>query len=166
LTGVGEVKAAGMSARGARALLEVVDLGLDGARPLAAKGVDDVAFVPNTARGPVFRGEGGRFGDLDARRVIGDDLTPHHIPQKGRGFTTPEDGGAIVMTTAEHKLTRTYAGRGARTVVGDANLSFRETLFVDIRDSRRIGGTDYNKGLLDVLDYYRRNFPELMKKGQ
>lgn len=69
------------------------------------------------------------------------------------------------MTTAEHKLTRTHGSRGAKTVRSEAELSFRETLLLDVQDVRRIGGSSYNRGLLDVLEYYRTNFPDHMKKG-
>jgi len=61
---------------------------------------------------PLQAGEAGRFGDLDARGIVGDDLTPHHMPQAARGFTPYADGGALVLPRAEHMLTRTYAGRG------------------------------------------------------
>lgn len=114
----------------------------------------------------VVRGEGGRFGHLHARRTIGDDLTPHHIPQAGRSFTSYADGGAVVMTTGEHALTRTYKARGARTLKDEEDLPFRQTLERDIRDVRKIGGSDYNTGLRDVLNYYRKTHPELMKKGR
>jgi hypothetical protein len=30
---------------------------------------------------------------------------------------------------------------------------------------RSIAGTSYNSGLLDLIDYYQTNFPELMAKG-
>jgi hypothetical protein len=33
----------------------------------------------------------------------------------------------------------------------------------DIRDVRNIGGSSYNKGLLDVLDYYRKNHPDIAR---
>jgi hypothetical protein len=139
---------------------------LGGMRVVAAERIEVSPIASNTARGPVVRGEGGRFADLDARRVVGDDLTPHHIPQAAQGFTPYSDGGAVVMTTAEHKLTRTYAARGARTARDEADFLFRDVLARDIRDVRNIDGSSYNKGLQDTLDYYRSNYPELMRKGQ
>jgi len=35
----------------------------------------------------------------------------------------------------------------------------------DIWDIRSIAGSRYDQGLLDLLDDYRTNFPELMAKG-
>lgn len=98
--------------------------------------------------------------------MVGDGLEAHHIPQAGRGFTSYADGGAVVMTAREHALTRTYGSRGARTLGDEAYLPFRDTLARDIRDVRSIGGRSYNKGLQDVLDYYRKSYPELMTKGE
>lgn len=107
-------------------------------------------------------GMGGRFGSLVG--TVGDDLTAHHMPQAALNFTSRVDGGAIVMTTAEHAATRTFTFKGAATVIEDAATSFRDVLAKDIRDVRNIVGTKYNQGLRDVLDYYRQNFPDLMKK--
>jgi len=39
------------------------------------KFIDPLGF----AKIPVKAGEGGRFGDLQSRGVVGDGLTPHHI---------------------------------------------------------------------------------------
>jgi hypothetical protein len=103
-------------------------------------------------------GMGGRFGSF--KGVKGDDLTPHHIPQAAAGFTTNKDGGAIVMTTAEHARTRTFGALRIATKKADASLSFRQVLEADIRDVRSIVGSKYNKGLLDVIKYYKKNCPE------
>jgi hypothetical protein len=121
-------------------------------------------LVHNTC--PVAAGEAGRFGDLDARAVTGDQLTPHHMPQAARGFTSRSDGGALVMPEAEHALTRTYGSSGRVTNRGEtaAGLSFRDTLARDIRDVRGIAGSKYNQGLRSLIDYYRTNFPDLMAK--
>jgi len=109
-------------------------------------------------------GQAGRFADLDARRVVGDDLTPHHMPQKALGHTSETNGGALVMTTAEHAQTRTYGWRGGQAAMEDAGKPFREVLATDIRDVRSITGSLYNSGLRDLINYYRTNFPDLMKK--
>ncbi|HEY8356841.1 MAG TPA: LysM peptidoglycan-binding domain-containing protein [Ramlibacter sp.] len=126
-----------------------------------------VRVVPDAPRmnaGPVMAGEAGRFGGLHARRVTGDGLTPHHMPQAGAGRTAYEDGGALVMTHAEHLQTRTWGSKGIGTLRSDAGLSFREVLYNDIRDVRSIVGTKYNAGLRDLADYYRRYYPDLMQK--
>ncbi len=43
-------------------------------------------------------------------------------------------------------------------------MAFRDVLARDIRDVRSIGGSQYNQGLRDLLNYYCTNFPELMRK--
>jgi hypothetical protein len=131
-----------------------------------------MAALPFAAAGPlraqgtlgVAKGEAGRFADLAARAVKGDKLTPHHMPQAAAGFTSRADGGAFMLPEAEHMLTRTYGFRGAITAQQEAGMAFRDVLARDIRDVRSIGGTQYNQGLRDLLDYYRRSFPELVKK--
>jgi hypothetical protein len=96
--------------------------------------------------------------------VVGDELTPHHMPQVAAEFTPRQEGGALVMQQEEHLLTRTYGSKGRVTVREEAGMSFRDVLSRDIRDVRSVTGTKYNEGLLDLLDYYRTNFPELMAK--
>ncbi|MEO6938252.1 MAG: LysM peptidoglycan-binding domain-containing protein [Collimonas sp.] len=125
----------------------------------------EVGVVANTTRAvgkELVAGQGGRFAELVG--TVGDDLTAHHIPQAALKFTSRADGGAIVMTTAEHAETRTFAFKGALTKTEDAANSFRDVLMKDIRDVRNIAGTRYNEGLRDVIKYYKEYFPELMKK--
>lgn len=110
----------------------------------------------------VRAGQAGRWGDL--KGVVGDDLTAHHMPQAALGWTSYEDGGALVMTHNQHRQTRTFGWRGALTVQQDASLSFRDVLAADIWDMRSIAGSSYNEGLLDLISYYRTNFPQLMAK--
>ena len=112
----------------------------------------------------ISKGEGGRFADLATRAVKGDKLTPHHMPQAAAGFTSRADGGALVLTEAEHQLTRTYGFKGALTAEQEAGIAFRDVLARDIRDVRSISGSRYNQGIRDLVDYYRANFPELMLK--
>jgi hypothetical protein len=116
------------------------------------------------ARGGVVAGEAGQFAALDARGVIGDGLTPNHMPQAALGFTSRANGGALVMEHSEHVLTRTYFGKGAVTARAEANHLFRDVLARDILDVRRIVGGKYNQGLRDLLQYYRTNFPDLMAR--
>lgn len=71
-------------------------------------------------------GQGGRFGSFVSK--VGDDLTAHHIPQAALNFTCKADGGAVVMTTAEHAATRTYFSKGRITAMEDAATSFRDVL--------------------------------------
>jgi hypothetical protein len=120
--------------------------------------------MDDAASGRLRPGQAGRFGDLDALGEVGDDLTPHHMPQRALEWTSREDGGALMMTHAEHAQTRTYFGRGAQTKAQDAGRPFRDVLAADIRDVRSIVGSRYNEGLRALIDYYRTNFSDLMTK--
>jgi RHS repeat-associated protein len=111
---------------------------------------------------PVQAGDSGAYGDLTGTK--GDGLTPHHMPQAARGLTSYEEGGALVMPHSEHVQTRTYGGRGSATLAAEQGLDFRTTLARDIKDVRKIAGSKYNKGLLGLTDYYRKNFPSLINK--
>lgn len=107
----------------------------------------------------------GQAGAFDSfKGVVGDKLTPHHMPQAAQGFTPYEKGGALVMHEAEHMLTRTFRGKGAQTLITEAGLGFRDILAKDIWDVKKIVGTKYNPGLKDLLTYYRKSFPKLMYK--
>ena len=125
--------------------------------------VGGVSKAASTATA-VEAGEAGRYADLARRSVVGDGLTPHHMPQAALNFTSRADGGALVITHAEHVLTRTYGRAGAITAEAERGLSFRTVLARDIRDIRSISGSKYNQGLLDLTNYYRTNFPNLMTK--
>ncbi|MCC6552143.1 MAG: hypothetical protein IT372_03850, partial [Polyangiaceae bacterium] len=122
------------------------------------------AGAASSLRGPVTPGEAGRFGDFTSRNMVGDHLTPHHMPQAALKFTNRADGGALVMRQSEHELTRTFGGKGLATARADAGLSFREALARDVRDVRRIVGTRYDQKIRDLLNYYYGNFPDLMKR--
>ena len=76
------------------------------------------------SRGKLVAGDAGRFLDLDARAVTGDQLTPHHMPQAAAKFTTREEGGALALPHEEHVLTRTYGVRGRTVVRTEARLPF------------------------------------------
>jgi RHS repeat-associated protein len=108
----------------------------------------------------VHENDAGRFGDLDPG-VPGDGLTPHHMPQAAAGFTSRDDGGAIVMTQADHQLTRTYGAKGRVTRTAEAGLPFRTVLARDIQDLRQIGQVQhgdpsyFNPGITKLLAYYR-----------
>ena len=122
------------------------------------------ADMLDDASGALRLGEAGRFGDLRRRAVLGDNLTPHHMPQRALRWASADEGGALMMTSAEHAQTRTFGWRGAQTAVQDAGRSFRDVLAADIWDVRSIAGSRYNEGLLALIDYYRTNFPHLMAK--
>jgi RHS repeat-associated protein len=120
--------------------------------------------IAKWAKQGVAAGEAGQFAALRKRSVVGDGLTPHHMPQAAAGFTSRAEGGALVMEQSEHVMTRTYLSKGAATARAEANLSFRAVLARDIRDVRKIVGTKYDQGLRDLLKYYRTNFPDLMAR--
>jgi RHS repeat-associated protein/uncharacterized delta-60 repeat protein len=109
-------------------------------------------------------GQAGRFGDLKALERIGDDLTPHHMPQAAQGFTAYNDGGALVLPHTEHVLSRTFRWKGAQALKQEAGLSFREVLFRDFQDIRSLFGQKYNQGLRELYRYYKTNLPKLMQK--
>ena len=115
-------------------------------------------------QGKLVAGDAGRFSELDARAVTGDQLTPHHMPQAAAKFTSREEDGALALPHEEHVLTRTYGVRGRAIVRIEAGLPFRQVLARDIRDVRYIAGAKYNKGLRELIAYYRTHFPELMQK--
>jgi len=68
------------------------------------------------------------------------------------------------MFADEHVLTRTYGALGAITARQEAGLSFRVVLGRDLRDVRQIVGPKYDQGLRDLIEYYRTNYPELLKR--
>ena len=123
----------------------------------AVRAVEKVA-----AEGALVAGQGGRFGSLAGS--VGDDLTAHHIPQAALKFTSRADGGAIVLTTADHEATRTFGSKGAATKVEDAATSFRDVLAKDVKDVRSIVGSAFNEGLENVIKYYKEKFPDLIEK--
>lgn len=97
---------------------------------------------------------GGRFADLDAAKASGE--VGHHVPQNAFNKTTGlsrRNGPAIGMTIEDHKLTRTYAGKGKATMRQDSGLNARQRLATDIRDLRSNFGTKYNKGSLEAIEY-------------
>ena len=108
----------------------------------------------------VHENDAGRFGDLDPG-TPGDGLTPHHMPQAAAGYTSRDDGGAVVMTQADHTLTRTYGTKGRITKAAESGLPFRTVLARDIHDLRSIGQTQhgdptyFNPGIKKLLAYYR-----------
>ena len=131
----------------------------------ASPGASTTPVANFVATNNLQAGEGGSFGELSSRGVVGDQITPHHMPQAAAGYTGYGEGGALAMEQSEHVLTRTYGGRGISTLKTDADLSFRQVLATDIAEVRSIVGSRYNGGLRAVIDYYRENFPNLMAKG-
>jgi len=123
-------------------------------------------ITPNGQRriAGVVAGESGRYADLIRRSFAYDGIQIHHMPQAAMNFTSRADGGAIALTDLEHSFTRTFAGRGRVVANQERGMPFRTILARDIRDVRRITGSKYNQGLLELLDYYRANHSSLMLK--
>lgn len=97
-------------------------------------------LVHNTSC-PVSVNDAGRYADL--KGVVGDGLEAHHMPQDGLGFAPRADGGSIVLTRADHMLTRTWGSRGAATKLAEAGLPFRTVLARDVWDLRQIDQLNY-----------------------
>ncbi len=98
--------------------------------------------------------KGGRFADLDKAKGAGE--VGHHMPQNAFNKTTGmsrSDGPAVGMTTEDHALTRTFAGRGKSSMRTDAGQSARQRLATDIKDLRANFGRKYNKGSLEAIEY-------------
>ena len=112
----------------------------------------------------VKAGDAGSFAGLQRGSVVGDGLDIHHMPEAAAGFTSRAEGGAIAIPHELHAQTRTYGARGVASLKSDSGLSFRQVLARDIADLRSVGGSDYNQGILGVLDYDKANFPELMAR--
>ncbi len=134
-------------------------------------GVNLGTYVANTGTtvdvfglAPVSINEGGPLGPLEDRAVTGDNLTPHHMPQDKLGFLPRRQGGAVMMTQADHELTRTFGAKGRRTAAEDAGESFRKVLAKDIRDLRQKFGSKYDDGIRQMLDYYKKEHPDLINK--
>jgi hypothetical protein len=107
-------------------------------------------------------GNAGAYGDLVKITNTGE--VAHHMPQAALGFTSRQEGGALIITQPEHIQTRTYGFRGAITARSDSGMPFRDVLARDIWDIKSINGSNYNTGLHALIEYYFREFPNLIQK--
>ena len=73
-----------------------------------------------------------------------------------------EDGPALLMTKEDHTFTRTYRGRGKRTMIIDEGLTARQRMVLDIINIRENFGRKYNKGMLEAIKY-AKTLPEFAK---
>ena len=97
---------------------------------------------------------GGSFKDVDSTKEI--DEVAHHMPQNKYNESIGmkrKDGPALLMKIEDHKLTRTFAGKGKATMRMDVGLTSRQRLAQDIMDIKRNFGRKYNKGIRELLDY-------------
>jgi len=127
------------------------------------KGARIADKATDLAKGAGIVNRGGRFADLDNFKIAGE--VAHHTPQnafnRARGLSR-RDGPAIGITKQDHSLTRTFAGRGRRTMREDAGLDPRQRLAQDIWDLRNQFGTKYNRGALEAIEY-SKSLPEFAK---
>jgi hypothetical protein len=73
-------------------------------------------------------------------------------------------GPAVLMTKKDHKLTRTFAGRGKATMKQDKGLNGRQRLAKDIWDMKKLFGRKYNKGLKQAVRYGQTIYPKSRKR--
>ncbi len=119
----------------------------------------------------VTPGEVGSFKDLNSRSRVGDGLTPDHIPQAASNrLPNRGDYASVMLTDAEHALTRDFKGAGIRTKRVDAPLTFRQVVAAKLWNYRSIGQQLYNdpsyfnEQITGVLNFYRTNYPGLLDR--
>jgi hypothetical protein len=122
------------------------------------------AVLVHNCGGGLARGMVGKFKDLDKMAKVGDDLTPHHMPQAALGFTSREDGISLMLQKGEHALTRSYGPKGAVTKALERDLPFRNALARDLWDLRGISREMWRAGVKGVPAMYRELYPELIAK--
>ena len=104
--------------------------------------------------------KGGKFSDVDAGK--GADEVAHHIPQNAynaKNDVSRGKGPALLMSKIDHALTRTFAGRGKKTMRTDDGLTVMQRLELDIQDIRELFGSKYNEGIAELLAY-AKTLPE------
>ncbi|HFK1764257.1 wall-associated protein [Bacillus wiedmannii] len=107
---------------------------------------------------------GGSFNSVN--KLKGTKYVGHHMPQnaynKSIGVSRGK-GPALLMTKADHKLTRSFAGKGKATMRIDKGLNARQRLARDVWDVKRQFGRKYNYGLKQTVSYGQKLYP---KKGR
>ncbi|WP_139490061.1 RHS repeat domain-containing protein [Brevibacillus dissolubilis] len=104
---------------------------------------------------------GGKFGDVD--KVKGPNEVGHHIPQNAYNKTqgvSRNNGPAVKMTKVDHAQTRTFAGKGKKTMKEDAGLNARQRLAKDVWDVKDLYGKKYNEGLKEAVQYGKKLYPK------
>ena len=101
----------------------------------------DVGQRDNGAKSPKVLG--GCFKNVDAGRANNE--VGHHMPQNAYNVNelglTRDEGPALLMTKEDHAMTRTYRGRGKRTMINDKGFTARQRMVLDIIDVRENFGT-------------------------
>ncbi len=112
----------------------------------------------------VVIGQVGKYIDLKKLSDRFDGIDIHHIPQDKLGFLSKNDGIAIAIPHSEHKLTRTYKGKGIKTAILDKNRAFKDVLKDDLVDLRNIGGSKYDNSIKQIIKEYEDL--GMLKKGE
>lgn len=102
----------------------------------------------------VVLGQVGTYGDLTSASTAYDGLQIHHIPQDKLRYLPKSDGIAVVMTDADHALTRTYKYKGVLTYKIDKNRSFIEVLKDDLINLHNIGNGKYDASITQIIKEY------------
>ena len=79
--------------------------------------------------------DGGSFSDMDKKKNT--KIVGHHMPQNAflkNENISRSDRPSILMTKEGYKKTRTFVGRGKKTMKDDAILNFEERFALDIKD--------------------------------
>ncbi|KXJ35561.1 hypothetical protein AX282_21865 [Bacillus spizizenii] len=120
------------------------------------------AAASNFGPGKIFKGAKrvyrfaakGSFGYVNKIKRSGQ--VGHHMPQnaynKKIGISRNR-GPAVLMSKKDHAKTRTYAGRGKKTMRIDRHLTARKRLARDIWDVKKLTKRKYNKGLRQAARY-------------
>lgn len=78
------------------------------------------------------------------------------------GFTSPAAGGAIALSQANHRATRTWGSRGAMTRAADTGRPLQDVLNDDYDDLRGLGACFDVEHSIDALQsYYETGMPWL-----
>ena len=113
----------------------------------------DRVLVHNACRG-------GKFSDVDAGKGV--EEVAHHMPQNAynaKNDVSRGKGPALLMSKIDHALTRTFAGRGKKTMRTDDGLTAMQRLELDIQDIRELFGSKYDEGIAELLAY-AKTLPE------
>jgi RHS repeat-associated protein len=101
---------------------------------------------------------GGKHGDT--KLPIGDGLDSHHMPSKQSSPLDFDDGPAIQMDPADHRLTASYGGRegSPQQIYRDKQKAlieqglFDEAFLMDVDDIQSKFGNKYDNAILEAID--------------
>ena len=129
-------------------------IGLAGNNPTLYGYVQDINVWIDVLGLYVVLGQVGTYGELTSASTAYDGLQIHHIPQDKLRYLPKSDGIAVVMTDADHALTRTYKYKGVLTYKIDKNRSFIEVLKDDLINLHNIGNGKYDASITQIIKEY------------